>query len=59
MSDRKDGPLNWETWRAKGGVILGDCDFNMMAGRILVESGTFRDEAIAEACAVSRPAADC
>jgi hypothetical protein len=31
-----------------GGADLGDCDFNAMHGKILIESGTFRNPAIAE-----------
>lgn len=34
------GPLLW--WHVKG-LEIGDCDFNMVHGRMLVESGTFRD----------------
>lgn len=34
------GPLRW--WHLKG-LEIGDCDFNMLHGRMLVESGTFRD----------------
>lgn len=47
------GPLCW--WHCNGiekGVPLiklGDCDFSTMVGRILVESGTFVNEAIAKA----------
>lgn len=37
------GPLRW--WHMPG-VDLGDCDFNMLAGRVLLESGTFRTEPI-------------
>lgn len=35
------GPLRW--WHIKG-ADFGDCDFNMMHGPLLLESGTFRDE---------------
>jgi hypothetical protein len=48
------GPLRW--WhvgnpdpiaRTPGdGIDIGDCDFNAMHGRMLIESGTFRDERI-------------
>ncbi len=51
------GPLRW--WhvgnpdpitRTPGdGIDIGDCDFNAMHGRMLIESGTFRDERIGEA----------
>lgn len=39
------GPLRW--WHEDGWDI-GDCDFNMMHGKILVESGTFRNPVIAK-----------
>jgi len=45
-ADGKFGPLRW--WHVPR-LDLGDCDFNMMHGRILVESGTFRTPEIAEA----------
>jgi hypothetical protein len=35
-----------EPWGA--GLDIGDCDFSMLIGRTLVESGTFRSPAIAE-----------
>ncbi len=38
------GPLLW--WHTKG-AVLGQCDFRSMLGRILVESGTFRNETVA------------
>ena len=38
------GPLRW--WHTPG-LDLGDCDFNAMHGRILIESGTFRSPSIA------------
>lgn len=44
-ADRNYGPLRW--WHVKG-LDIGDCDFNAMHGRLLVESGTFRDPAFAE-----------
>jgi len=40
------GPLRW--WHVKG-LDIGRCDFNEMHGRMLVESGTFDDERVAEA----------
>lgn len=40
------GPLLW--WHVKG-LPIGDCDFNMVHGRMLIESGTFRDWRYAEA----------
>lgn len=30
------------------GADIGDCDFNWLRGRTLIESGTFRDEAVAQ-----------
>jgi len=43
-TDGSYGPLRW--WHSPG-LDLGDCDFNAMHGRVLIESGTFRSEAIA------------
>ncbi len=45
-ADKDYGPLRW--WHVPGADI-GDCDFNAMSGRVLVESGTFRSEAIGRA----------
>jgi hypothetical protein len=42
------GPLRW--WHVKGADI-GDCDFRMLQGRVLIESGTFRDQNIGAAVA--------
>lgn len=39
----------------QGGLILGDCDFSAMQDRIRVESGTFRDQAVAAAVATAAP----
>ena len=39
------GPLRW--WHVPG-VDLGACDFNMLHGKILIESGTFNSAVIAE-----------
>jgi 2'-5' RNA ligase len=39
------GPLRW--WHVPG-LDIGDCDFNMVHGHMLIESGTFRDPEIAE-----------
>ncbi len=49
--DRADGdgdygPLRW--WHIPG-LDIGDCDFNAMSGRTLIEMGTFRSPALAEA----------
>jgi hypothetical protein len=41
--DKSYGPLRW--WHVPG-ADFGDCDFNAMFGKILVESGTFRNEAV-------------
>lgn len=43
--DKDFGPLRW--WHVPG-LDIGDCDFNAMSGRMLVESGTFRSEAIGQ-----------
>lgn len=58
------GPLRW--WHvgkpdglakeAGPGADIGTCDYNAMHGKILVESGTFADERIAQA--VAKSAAD-
>lgn len=40
------GPLRW--WHVDG-LDLGDCDFRMVWGRTLIESGTFRTKEIGEA----------
>jgi hypothetical protein len=44
------GPLRW--WHMPG-LDLGDCDFNAMHGRVLIESGTFRTPAIAQKVAAA------
>lgn len=44
--DGNYGPLRW--WHVKG-LDIGDCDYNAMHGRLLIESGTFRDAQVAEA----------
>lgn len=44
------GPLRW--WHTPG-LDLGDCDFNAMHGRVLIESGTFRSPAIAQKVAAA------
>lgn len=44
-ADGQYGPLRW--WHQPG-IDIGDCDFNAVTGRVLVESGTFRNEAIGE-----------
>ncbi len=46
------GTLNY--WHTP--IVLGDCDFNMVAGRSLIESGTFRSPAIARAVAATQTA---
>lgn len=42
------GPLRW--WHVPG-VDIGKCDFNMVYGRTLIESGTFNSPEIAQAVA--------
>lgn len=50
--DGNYGELDW--WHVEG-LELGDCDFNAMSGRILVESGTFRNPLVAEAIKAAAP----
>ena len=47
------GPLRW--WHTPG-LDLGDCDFNAMHGKVLIESGTFRSPAIAQKVAAAADA---
>lgn len=47
-ADGDYGPLLW--WHVPG-AVLGQCDYNAMSGRCLVESGTFRSEALGAAMA--------
>jgi len=63
------GPLRWwhlgnyefvnekdySTYTAGKGADIGDCDFRMMQGKVLVESGTFRSKEIAEAVVDAGP----
>lgn len=42
--DKVYGPLRW--WHVDG-LDIGDCDFNMVEGRMLIESGTFKNEKVA------------
>lgn len=44
-----DGLEKWETWKAGPGIDLGTCDFNMLHGKLLIESGTFKNSVIGEA----------
>ncbi len=52
--DGQYGPLRWwhigdpdpATKSAGPGLDIGDCDFNAMHGKILIESGTFRDQEV-------------
>jgi hypothetical protein len=41
--DNDYGPLRW--WHVDG-LDLGMCDYNAMSGKVLIESGTFNDEAL-------------
>lgn len=55
--ERNYGPLRWwhvgnpdKMTRSPGeGIDIGDCDFRATHGRVLIESGTFRNERIGEA----------
>lgn len=53
-ADGDYGPLRWFH---VPGLDLGDCDFNAMSGRLLVESGTFRNEWVAKQIAELPPEA--
>lgn len=44
------GPLRW--WHVPG-LDIGDCDYRCVVGKSLLESGTFRDDRIAEKIAQS------
>lgn len=44
----KDGRYGTLRFWHMPGVDIGDCDFNMMHGRMLIESGTFKNETIAQ-----------
>jgi hypothetical protein len=46
-----DGVDAWETWKAGPGIDIGTCDFNMLHGKMLIESGTFKTPEIGEAFA--------
>lgn len=62
-ADGQYGPLRWWhvglpdplTQSPGPGLDIGECDFNAMHGRMLVESGTFKDAKIAEALQKSAP----
>lgn len=47
--EHPDGAERWDTWKAGPGLDLGTCDFNMLHGKMLIESGTFKDAATGEA----------
>jgi len=51
FADEKD----YTTYTAGKGIDIGDCDFRMMQGKVLVESGTFRSKEIGEAVADAGP----
>lgn len=51
-ADGDYGPLRW--WHIPG-VDIGDCRFNAMSGRSLIEMGTFRHPALAQAAAAAAP----
>ena len=44
-----DGLEKWETWKAGSGIDIGTCDFNMLHGKMLLESGTFKTTEIGQA----------
>ena len=48
-----DGVEKWDSWVAGKGIDIGTCDFNLMHGKMLIESGTFNTPEIGEAFAKS------
>lgn len=42
-------PMDWRSVVAGKGLDIGDCDFSAMDGPVLIESGTFRSDKLAEA----------
>ena len=49
-----DGIEKWETWKAGFGIDIGTCDFNMLHGKMLLESGTFKTAELGQAFADSQ-----
>ena len=49
-----DGIEKWETWKAGSGIDIGTCDFNMLHGKMLLESGTFKTAELGQAFADSQ-----
>ena len=49
-----DGLEKWETWKAGSGIDIGTCDFNMLHGKMLLESGTFKTAELGQAFADSQ-----
>lgn len=41
------GPLKFDWWHTP--ILIGDCDFNAMHGPLLIESGIFYDDRVAQA----------
>lgn len=52
-ASKEYGPLDW--WHIDG-LNLGQCDYNAMDGKVLIESGTFVSESIGEAVKASADA---
>lgn len=50
-----NGIEDWETWKAGPGLDVGTCDFNMLHGAMLIESGTFKSNDVAEAISSFKP----
>jgi hypothetical protein len=46
-----DGLVRWDTWKAGPGIDIGYCDFGMLWGKMLLESGTFKSAELGEAFA--------
>jgi hypothetical protein len=50
-----DQPGDWLTAKAGPGIDIGTCDFVALHDKMLIESGTFADEAVAQAVAKATP----
>ena len=44
-----DGLDRWDTWKAGNGIDIGYCDFGMLWGKMLLESGLFKSKGLGEA----------
>ena len=48
-------PMDWTSATAGPGVDIGTCDFVALHEKMLIESGTFKDETVAQAVAKAAP----